>query len=228
MKGMMSLLERAGLVRQEGMGGDEAAPVNPPDEGATPSAGPESFAATAAAEPGLPAAAPVSEGQTLEQVYAAAQVPACNYPAERLLRLLGGLSAMDDAMRRQTIHAIDAADESWTIEDPLSDAAAKVAAIEQHASGLRSGLGQAEQTAQAELAELRRRQDSAVAEIKRQITDLEGLMAREVTRGAQECAAVEASLQAKRETVSQELGTLSRAASEFRVLIGQFKTNLTP
>ncbi|WP_374565173.1 methyl-accepting chemotaxis protein [Ideonella sp.] len=224
----MSLLERAGLVRQEGMGDDAAAPAIPPDDGSSPGAGPDTVADTQAAEPRPPAVAPAAEGQTLEQVYAAAQVPPCNYPAERLLRLLGGLSAMDEAMRRQTIHAIDAADESWTIDDPLSDAAAKVAAIEQHASGLRSGLGQAEQAAQAELAELRRKQDSAVAEIKRQIADLEGLMAREVTRGAQECAAVEAALQARREAVSQELGTLSRAASEFRVLIGQFKTNLTP
>lgn len=230
MKGMMSLLERAGLVRQEGMGDDATAPVAPSDDGLAPGAGagPDATADTQAAAPRPAAEAPAAEGQTLEQVYAAAQVPPCNYPAERLLRLLGGLSAMDEAMRRQTIHAIDAADESWTIDDPLSDAAAKVAAIEQHASGLRSGLGQAEQAAQAELAELRRKQDSAVAEIKRQIADLEGLMAREVTRGAQECAAVEAALQAKREAVSQELGTLSRAASEFRVLIGQFKTNLTP
>lgn len=217
MKGMMSLLERAGLVRQEGMGSDEAASVASSEGGVAP--GTE----TQAAEP-VPA---TSEGQTLEQVYAAAQVPPCNYPAERLLRLLGGLSAMDEAMRRQTIHTIDAADESWTIDDPLRDAAAKVTAIEQHASGLRAGLGQAEQEAQAELTELRTRQDSAVADVKRQISDLEGLMAREIARSAQQCAAVEATLQARRETVSQELGTLSRAASEFRVLIGQFKTNLT-
>lgn len=229
MKGMMSLLERAGLVRQEGAGAvASAAPV--PDE--TPVSMPGSgdaqgLAAAPSAAEASPASAPAAGGQTLEQVYEGAQVPPSAYPAERLLRLIGGLNAMDDALRRQTIHAIDAADESWTIDDPLRDAAAKISAIEQHASALRAGLGQAEQQAQAELAELRRRQEAAVSEIRRQIADLEGLLSREIARGAQESAAVEAALQSRKEAVSQELATLSRAASDFRGLIGQFKTNVT-
>ena len=220
MKGMMSLLERAGLVRQQGAGDD---PVSPgADVAADSGAAPEPAAETRPAP-----AAPLPDGQSLEQVYAAGQVPACSYPAERLLRLVAGLNAMDEAMRRQTIQAIDAADESWTIDDPLGDAAAKVTAIEQHASGLRAGLGQAETQAQAELAELRRKQEATVAEVKRQIADLEGLLTREVTRGAQESAALESALQLKKEAVSQELATLSRAAADFRGLIAQFRTNLT-
>ncbi len=227
MKGMMSLLERAGLVRQEGMGDDHVSPSPdvPADGGAAPE--PAAPAGMPAAETHAAPAAPVPDGQTLEQVYATGQVPACSYPAERLLRLVAGLNAMEETLRRQTIHAIDAADESWTIDDPLGDAAAKVAAIEQHASGLRAGLGQAETQAQAELAELRRKQDAAVAEVKRQIADLEGLLTREVTRGAQESAAIESALQMKKEAVSQELATLSRAAADFRGLIAQFKSNLT-
>ncbi|HEX5682515.1 MAG TPA: methyl-accepting chemotaxis protein [Ideonella sp.] len=224
----MSLLERAGLVRQEGLGDDHVppSPDAPADSGAA--AEPAASASAPTTDTGLASAAPVPDGQTLEQVYAASQVPACSYPAERLLRLVAGLNAMEETLRRQTIHAIDAADESWTIDDPLGDAAAKIAAIEQHASGLRAGLGQAETQAQAELAELRRKQDAAVAEVKRQIADLEGLLTREVTRGAQESAAIESALQMKKEAVSQELATLSRAAADFRGLIAQFKTNLTP
>jgi DNA anti-recombination protein RmuC len=229
MKGMMSLLERAGLVRQDDR--DEAV-TSLPDEAAAaaapePASGADNLAAMTPSASG-PAMAPVPDGQSLEQVYAAAQVPACHYPAERLLRLVNGLNAMDEAMRRQTIQAIDAADESWTIDDPLGDAAAKIAAIEQHASSLRAGLGQAEQQAQSELAALRERQAAAVAEVKRQISDLEALLTREVTRGAQESASIEAGLQTRKEAVSHELATLSRAAAEFRGLIGQFKNNLTP
>jgi hypothetical protein len=218
MKGMMSLLERAGLVRQDAGGGD-LAPADAQAAGDTP---PASQPAGADAMPAP--AEPVPGGQTLDQVYAGASVPACQYPAERLVRLIAGLNAMDEATRRQTIHAIDAADESWTIDDPLNDAAAKVAAIEQHASGLRAGLGQAEQQAQAELAALRQRQEAAVAEVKRQIADLEALLTREVTRGAQESAAIESALQARKQAVSQELATLSRTAADFRGLIAQFKT----
>jgi hypothetical protein len=220
MKGMMSFLERAGLVRQEGDGEDVPADMAPAAE---PQAEPAADSAAAASP-----AVPVPGGQSLEQVYASAQVPACHYPAERLLRLIAGLSAMDEATRRQTIQAIDAADESWTIDDPLNDAAAKVAAIDQHASGLRASLGQAEQQAQAELAALRQRQEAAVAEVKRQIADLEALLTREVTRGAQESAAIESALQARKQSVSQELTALSRTASELRGLVAQFKSNLTP
>lgn len=228
MKGMMSLLERAGLVRQDGA--DDSTPLPEElaaSEPAPGDAGGEGTPPLPAAD-SVPAAPGAQDGQSLEQVYAAAQVPACHYPAERLLRLVNGLNAMEEAMRRQTIQAIDAADESWTIDDPLGDAAAKVTAIEQHASALRAGLGQAEQQAQAELTALRQRQEAAVAEVKRQIADLEGLLTREVTRGAQESAAIEAALQSRKEAVSQELAMLSRTAAEFRGLIGQFKTNLTP
>lgn len=232
MKGMMSLLERAGLVRHDGAG-DDSAPVPEtvaesepaPERVSERVSGADSYAAPP--PPAVPVAQAVPDGQSLEQVYAAANVPACHYPAERLLRLVAGLNAMDDALRRQTIQAIDAADESWTIDDPLGDATAKINAIEQHASGLRAGLGQAEQQAQAELAAQRQRQETIVAEVKRQISDLEALLTREVTRGAQESASIEAALQAKKEAVSQELAMLSRTAADFRSLIGQFKSNLT-
>lgn len=226
MKGMMSLLERAGLVRQDAVQDSSV----PPDPVADSTAAPEP---SSGADTGVPVAMPspvsaaVPDGQSLDQVYAAANVPPCHYPAERLLRLVAGLNAMDEAMRRQTIQAIDAADESWTIDDPLGDAAAKVNAIEQHASGLRAGLGQAEQQAQAELAAVRQRQETVVAEVKRQISDLEALLTREVTRGAQESAAIEAGLQSRKEAVSHELTTLSRTATELRGLISQFKNNLT-
>lgn len=224
MKGMMSLLERAGLVRQEE---EEVAEAVAADSGAGEPmpdvAGTEP--ATAAPAPSLDASAePSAAGLTLEQIYATAQVPSCAYPAERLLRLIAGLNAMDPAVRRQTIQAIDAADESWTIDDPLHDAAAKVAAIEGHASALRSGLGQAEQQTQAHLAALRQKLDASVAEIRRQITDLEGLLAREITRGAQEAAALEGALQSRKDSTSRELDGLQRAAGELQGLVAQFRS----
>lgn len=225
MKGMMSLLERAGLVRQDEEEGAEAmAAGGDAGESAPEAAGHEAAPAATAAPIETLAEQPAAGGLTLEQIYTTAQVPACVYPAERLLRLVNGLNAMDPAVRRQTIQAIDAADESWTIDDPLRDAAAKVAAIEGHASSLRAGLGQAEQQTQARLAELRQKLDGSVAEIRRQITDLEGLLAREITRGAQEAAALEGALQSHKESTSRELDGLSRAAGELQGLVAQFRS----
>lgn len=224
MKGMMSLLERAGLVRQDEEEGAEAMAAGSDAGESAPEAAGHEAAPAATAAPIQTLAEPAAGGLTLEQIYTTAQVPACSYPAERLLRLIAGLNAMDPAMRRQTIQAIDAADESWTIDDPLRDAAAKVAAIEGHASSLRAGLGQAEQQTQAHLAELRQKLDASVAEIRRQITDLEGLLAREITRGAQEAAALEGALQSRKDSTSRELDGLQRAAGELQGLVAQFRS----
>ncbi len=210
---MFDLLERAGLVRRVGDAGG---------------ASDESVVMAGAHEAGLmPAAAPVqpieeTSGMSLEQVFAAAGVAPCAYPAERLLRLLDGLKAMDEATRRQTIQAIDAADDSWTIEDPMRDAAAKVASIERHAGSIRAGVAQAEQQAKARLGDITKKQESTVTEIRRQIADLDGLLAREIARGAQETAALEAEMVARRDRANRELGELSRAAGALNGLIAQF------
>jgi hypothetical protein len=221
MKGMLNLLEKAGLVRRvdDGVGSDEPSPSHVAAE------------AAAAEVPHLaePPALPVEPGVSLslEQIYAAASVPSCAYPAERLLRLLEGLKAMDEGLRRQTIQAIDSADDSWTIEDPKRDAAAKVAALERHAASLRAGLAQAEKDTQERLQALIQRQEGTVAEIRRQIADLEGLLAREIARGAQEQAALDAALQSQREAANHEIGNLSRAAAALTGLIAQFAIPVT-
>jgi hypothetical protein len=223
MKGMLDLLERAGLVQRVGGAEDVSAGLPAAEHSPDAIAAAAPPAPRAVPAPATPApAAQDSTGLSLEQVFAAAGVPVCAYPAERLLRLLDGLKAMDEPMRRQTIQAIDAADDSWTIEDPMRDAAAKVASIERHASTIRAGVAQAEQETQARLRELAQRQESSVTEIRRQIADLEGLLAREIARGAQENAALEAALVAQRESANRELAELSRAAAAFATLITQF------
>ena len=221
MKGMLNLLEKAGLVRRvdDGGGSDEPSPSHVAADAATAEV-------PHVAEPPTPPVEP-SVGLSLEQIYAAAGVPSCAYPAERLLRLLEGLKAMDEGLRRQTIQAIDAADDSWTIEDPRRDAAAKVAALERHAASLRAGLAQAEKDTQERLQALIQRQEGTVAEIRRQIADLEGLLAREIARGAQEQAALDAALQSQREAANHEIGNLSRAAAALTGLIAQFAIPVT-
>ncbi len=216
MRGMLDLLERAGLVRRVG-----EAEVEPGVSAAPP--GEDEMAAAASPE----AAAPVehSTGMTLEQVFAAAGVPPCAYPAERLMRLIDGLKAMDEPMRRLTIQAIDAADDSWSIADPMRDAAAKVASIERHAASVRAAVAQAERETQGRLSEVAKRQESSVAEVRRQIADLDGLLAREIARGAQETAALEAAFQSQRESANRELANLSRAAAALTGLIAQFGAN---
>jgi hypothetical protein len=220
MKGMFDLLEKAGLVRRLGEtpGADTALPEEPAGEAHAP-AEPEVAMEPAGAAAPVEAAAP---GLTLEQIYAAAGVPPSPYPAERLLRLIDGLKAMDEATRLTTIRAIDAADDSWSIDDPRRDAAAKVAALERHASGVRAALARAEQDTQARREQLAQQQERTLADIRRQIADLEGLLAREIARGTQEHASLEAALHMQREAANQELATLTRTTATLNGLIAQF------
>ena len=226
MKGMMNLLERAGLVRREGdaLESDaEPAPAELPQTQHTTTQAPPASSdfGTAVAKDG-----PVADvsGLSLAQIYANAGVVAASYPAERLLRLLDGLKAMEEGTRRQAIAAMDAADDTWTIADPLHDASLKIAAIEAHAATLRAGVTQAEQDTQLALASVQQRQDTSVAEVKRQITELEGLLARELARGAQENAALSAALQSRQEAALRELEGLMRTVGEFQALVSQFKS----
>ncbi len=216
MRGMLDLLERAGLVRRVGDAELEPATSAAPQ-------GEDEMAAAASPEVATPVEH--SATMTLEQVFAAAGVPPCAYPAERLMRLIDGLKAMDEPTRRLTIQAIDAADDSWSIEDPMRDAAAKVASIERHAASIRAGLAQAERETQGRLSEVAKRQESSVAEVRRQIADLDGLLAREIARGAQETAALEAAFQSQRESANRELASLSRTAAALTGLIAQFGAN---
>lgn len=218
MKGMFDLLERAGLVSRV----EDTASVPTDDE--------TSGTHDAAPTGGVDTAAPLDRpaGMSLEQVYEAAGVPPCAYPAERLLRLLEGLKAMDGAVRRQTIQAIDAADDTWTIDDPKRDAAVKVAAIERHAASIRAAVARDQQETQAGLQDATQRQESALAEIRRQISELEGLLAREIARAAQETAALETALQARRDGANRELTHLAQAAQALTGLIAQLNPHPDP
>jgi hypothetical protein len=205
MKGsiLAGVLERAGLIRLENDPPQESAPATPP----------------------APAVAPLAtqdvSSLSLEQIYAAAGVPASSYPAERLLRLIDGLKAMDDTTRRQAIAAMDAADDSWTIADPVADATTKIDAIEHHAKRVLATVDAETQRTADGLAEIQKRVDTTVTGIKRQIADLEALQQREITRAAEESATLEANLRAFREASSRELLTLKKRADEFRALVAQ-------
>lgn len=225
MKGMLDLLERAGIVRRvdgEEPGASAASPAAEDGGWAGPPPVPAPAAAAAAGDSAAVAPAAPGPALALDEVYAQAGVPPCAYPAERLLRLIDGLKAMDEATRRTTIQAIDAADDSWSIDDPMRDAAAKVAALERQAAAIRTAVAQAEQQTQAELGALQQRQEGTVAEIRRQIADLEGLLAREIERGAQGAAALDAAITAERQRAQQDLDQLARAAGALTGLITQF------
>jgi len=245
MKGMLDFLERAGLVTRDNplaQTAPEVSLASPADAAAlepmtlTPITPPASLppladvaiAVDANAGASAAAAAPSVVSLDLDSLYASAGVPAAQYPAERLLRLMDGLSAMDEATRLMAIKAMDAADESWTIADPLRDAAAKVAALAAHGETLRLELKQFEAQTQTRLDSVLARQDTVVGDIRKQISELEALAARELARAEQETAAQQMSLQAARNQTAAELAAIAQTSTRLQSLSSQFGTSPQP
>lgn len=219
MKGVMGFLEKAGLVRMDTSHDDAAAPPPP-----------------APAPADDPAAAPPPEASMptigtplkLDDIYAKAGVPASLYPAERLLRLIEGLSAMDPGTRLMAIKAMDAADESWTIEDPLADAQTKAQALAMHAELLQLNLQALERDTLARIETVTAKREKVVGDIRQQMSELDALMNREVARAAQDIAGQEAQLQAAREHTAGQLASLSQLGQQLQNLSAQFGAPVAP
>jgi hypothetical protein len=222
MKGIVSFLEKAGLVKMD----EPVEPLAPEPDGA---AGVDFSLGPTSADAVLTAGDEVGNNIPLnfDDIYANAGVSASAYPAERLLRLVDGLSAMDSATRLMAIKAMDAADESWTIDDPLVDAAAKVQALTRHAERLQLNLQKVEQETQGRLNAVAARQEKVVGDIRKQMAELDALVAREVARAAQETAEHEASLKDTRDQTARELAQLAQASQRLQGLSAQFGATTT-
>ena len=215
MKGMLSFLEKAGLVRLE-------VPTTAVDT--------TTDATLGHADSAAPAPTPIpSSAQSgtsllnLDEIYANAGVPEAKYPAERLLRVLDGLAALDDATRIMTIKAIDAADESWTIADPVADAIEKARALSTYADLVQTELQQREVETLARLEQMRIKNEEVVGNIRKQIADLEALAQRELARSITESTELQASLNAAKERTAQELGELTQTRQRLQGLASQFE-----
>lgn len=218
MKGIVNFLEKAGLVTI-----DEA--VEPATEESEDSAGVDVSLPSAGTE-SMPTTG-VGSPLNFDDIYASAGVSPSAYPAERLLRLVDGLSAMDPSTRLMAIKAMDAADESWTIDDPLADAAAKVQALSRHAERLQLTLKKVEQETQGRLNAVAARQEKVVGDIRKQMAELDALVAREVARAAKETAEHEAGLKAARDQTASELTQLAQASQRLQGLSAQFGATTT-
>ncbi len=228
MKGMLSLLERAGLVRTDppeyppepaAAASALTAPVDRPrpSQKTPATAATPSRAQSPAFRPALP-----TDPLGLADIYAKAGVAPSQYPAERLLRLVDGLCAMDEHTRLMAIKAMDAADESWTIEDPLADAQAKQQALALHAELLDLNLQALARDTLQRTQATQARQEKVTGDIRRQMAELEALMAREMAKAAQEVAQQEAQLKNAQERTAAERASLSQLGAQLQGLITRF------
>ncbi|MEY4562760.1 MAG: hypothetical protein RLZZ618_2037 [Pseudomonadota bacterium] len=200
----LKALQKAGLVDLENQEDASSASTASADD---TDAVLEEFRRQRAAESAPAASEPVAVPQALNalphgdvmadiarsvvDIYAAAQIGASPFPAEKLLKVLDGLKALEPSARKAAVMALDASDDAWSVDDVLLDAQRKTQALDDERQRLQKVAADAQAAAVARVSQSEAGLQDAVARIRQQIAELEGLLQRELTRGAQEKTAIE-------------------------------------
>ncbi|WP_236635197.1 hypothetical protein [Rhodoferax sp. TS-BS-61-7] len=130
---------------------------------------------------------------------------------------------MDEATRLMAIKAMDEADESWSIQDPLSDAAAKLVVLATHTEQLQNNLQILQDQTQSRMNAITARADQAVGDIRKQIAELEALATREQTRAVKESTAEQSNLKAAQDQTARELSDINALRQRLQGLATQFQ-----
>jgi hypothetical protein len=218
MSKFLRVLQKAGLVEI-----DEATETaESPAEAAVPDLPPPEEAAPPSPEILPEAQSRIQESRAFDALYADRGVPASPFPAEKLLKLLDGLRAMEPATRKAAVLAMDAADDAWTIDDAALDASRKIKALNETKSLLAQQAASSAAHAQEKMKAREQRQAEAVAAIRNQIGDLESLMQREVETGTGEKAALEAQVRAAGEACQRECARIDAEVARLKEVLDTF------
>lgn len=164
----------------------------------------------------------IEESRAFEVLYAERGVPSSPFPAEKLLRLLDGLRAMDPPVRKAAVLAMDAADEAWTIDDAALDAHRKIKALKDTQALLLQQANSQSAHAQEKLRAREQRQSESLAMIRQQISDLEALMQREVEKATAEKAALQAEVKSAQEASHRESLRLEAEIARLQEVLDTF------
>ena len=160
----------------------------------------------------------IREQRPLDEIYAEAQVAGSPFSAEKLLRILDGLAALEPSARTAAVRALDAADDSWSIDDALLDAERKVRALDTARKQLEDQARAALEQARGAIDAREQRQQDAVARIRQQIAELEALLEREVTRATEEKAALHDAARAAKQACAREAARYEAEIARLRRL----------
>lgn len=185
------------------------------------------------AEPAAPAEPPpplgeLAQQRPFEQIYADQSVPTAPFSAEKLLKIIDGLAALDPPARIAAVRALDAADDAWSIDDALLDAERKSRALLAARSQLEQQARAALEQARTAVAERDQRQQEAVGRIRSQIADLEALLEREVARATEEKSALENAARSAKEACLREVARLDAESERLKRLAATFGGSPAP
>lgn len=184
------------------------------------SAPPPMPAADDAAAPATPG---VEEGLDFAEIFARQGVVDAGFPVERLIKLVDGLKALDPTTRRAAITAMDVADETWSMDQVLADADAKIAALRGHQRHLQGNADALVRANQTRIAELESGRDARLADLRQQIAVLEAQIQDAVGATAADIARLQSESESNKAALARETQRLDAQVLSLEELAAQFR-----
>ncbi|MFZ5636147.1 MAG: hypothetical protein ACOY82_06120 [Pseudomonadota bacterium] len=171
-----------------------------------------------------PAPAGIEEGLAFADIYARQGLTEAPFPVERLLKLVDGLRTLDPATRRAAIMAMDVADETWSMDQVLADADAKVAALRGHQRQLQATADTVVQTNRERVAALESSRDGRVSELRQQIAALEAQIHDAIGTAAADVAKLQSESESNKAALLRETQRIDAHILNLDELVAQFRT----
>lgn len=175
------------------------------------------------AAPAAPAVAGIEEGLSFADIYARQGLTEAQFPVERLLKLVDGLRALDPATRRAAITAMDVADETWSMEQVLADADAKVAALRGHQRQMQGTADAVVQSNRERIAALESSRDGRVTELRQQIAALEAQIQDAIGTTAADVAKLQSESESNKAALLRETQRIDAHILNLDELVAQFR-----
>ena len=162
------------------------------------------------------------EGVAIEQIYQEAGIPDSSFPIERLQKLIDGLRQLDPTTQKAAVLAMDAADDTWTIEGVLKDAQAKTDALHAYGDRVTAKATQIQGNIEREIASMTSSKDSSIADIQAQIADLQKKLEATASQHATDISGLSARRTAAQQAAERERQRVSEYISKINNLIHPF------
>ncbi len=165
----------------------------------------------------------VEEGLTFADIYARQGVADAQFPVERLLKLVEGLRTLDPATRRAAINAMDIADETWSMDQVLADADAKVAALRGHQREMQGAADAVVQANRERVTALESSRDSRLTELRGQMSALETQIQDAVGTTAADVAKLQSESESNKAALLRETQRIDAHILNVTELVAQFR-----
>ena len=164
----------------------------------------------------------IDEQRSFEAIYSALEVPGSPFPAEKMLRLLDGLKAMDIGTRTAAVRAMDAADDAWTVDDAVLDAQRKIRALQEAKAHVGQQAESARLHADEQLKLREEKHQQSVGAVRQQIADLEKLLEREVEKAAADKNEITGKARSAQEACTRETRRLDTELARLQAILDTF------